>query len=123
MVFASGVLAVQVDQLSVQLSEAQQQLQDKERLQSSLAAADRARREAEEKLAAALRHNAATARDLVTLREELKKLEGRQAKAGAAAAGEMDMALAQVRLLSRGLISFCDRLCHPTNCRQDILSQ
>lgn len=82
----------------MQLSEAQQQLADKQRLESNLAAADRARREAEEKLAAALRHNAATARDLETLREELKKLEGRQARAGAAAAGEMDMALAQVRL-------------------------
>lgn len=85
-----------MDQLSAQLTDAQHQIEDKQRLESSLAVADRARREAEEKLAAALRHNAATARDLMTLKEELNKLESRQAKAGVAAAGEMDMALASV---------------------------
>lgn len=58
---------VQVDSLTQQLSEAQQTAADKGRLEGSLASADRARREAEEKLAAALRHNAATARDLATL--------------------------------------------------------
>lgn len=83
----------------MQLSEAQQQLGDKQRLESSLTSADKARREAEEKLAAALRHNAATARDLVSLKEELKKVEGRQARAGTTAAGELDMALAMVSSL------------------------
>ena len=62
---------VQVDQLSAQLKEAQQQLEDKQRLATSLAGAERGRLEAEEKLAAALRHNADTkvrqARSLVSL--------------------------------------------------------
>lgn len=58
---------LQVDTLTQQLAEAQAAASDKGRLESSLAAADRARREAEGKLAAALRHNAATARDLATL--------------------------------------------------------
>jgi hypothetical protein len=57
----------QVDALTQQLGEAQQAAADRSRLEGSLATADRARREAEEKLAAALRHNAATARDLATL--------------------------------------------------------
>lgn len=50
----------QVDQLSAQLKDAQAQLEDKQRLASSLSGAERGRLEAEEKLAAALRHNADT---------------------------------------------------------------
>lgn len=53
-------VAAQVDQLSAQLKDAQAQLEDKQRLASSLSGAERGRLEAEEKLAAALRHNADT---------------------------------------------------------------
>jgi hypothetical protein len=51
---------LQVDQVSAQLKEAQQQLEDKQRLATSLSGAERGRLEAEEKLAAALRHNSDT---------------------------------------------------------------
>jgi hypothetical protein len=53
-------LLLQVDQVSAQLKEAQQQLEDNQRLATSLSGAERGRLEAEEKLAAALRHNADT---------------------------------------------------------------
>jgi hypothetical protein len=57
---AAEPFTTQVDQLSAQLKDAQQQLEDKQRLATSLSGAERGRLEAEEKLAAALRHNADT---------------------------------------------------------------
>jgi chemotaxis protein MotB len=87
----------QLDSLGAQLTEARAAASDAARLEASLAAAERGRADAEERLAAALRANDATARDVTALREELRRLELRQARAGAAAAGEVDSALAQVR--------------------------
>lgn len=59
-VATAHVSRLQVDQLSAQLKEAQQQLEDKQRMATSLSGAERGRLEAEEKLAAALRHNTDT---------------------------------------------------------------
>lgn len=87
----------QLDSLGAQLTEARAAAGDAARLEAGLAAAERGRADAEERLAAALRANDATARDVTALREELRRLELRQARAGAAAAGEVDSALAQVR--------------------------
>lgn len=60
MCFCVVACLLQVDQLSAQLKDAQKQLEDKQRLSTSLVSAEKRRLEAEEKLAAALRHNADT---------------------------------------------------------------
>ncbi len=85
-----------MDHLSAQLVEAQAAAADKRKAETSLANAERAREVAEAKLAGALREAAGVKADMERLRQELARVEVKQARAGNAAAEEVDKAIAEV---------------------------
>lgn len=85
-----------MDHLTAQLAEMQQAAADKQKLEAALSSAEHARADADQRLKAVLKENGNVQRDVSKLKQELTKLEIKQAKSGMAAATEVDTAMLTV---------------------------